>query len=150
MRLSRAATYAVGAVLQLLDAEPGEPVPCSRLARAGAMPERFLLQVLRNMVNQGLLKSTRGVEGGYSLLLPPEEITLLHIIEATDGPVIPVIPPLDSIPVQSREKIEKVLQDITADSCRSLGNIKITSLRPARSVEGSATPPSPQPHSLDP
>ena len=136
MRLSRASTYAVGAVLQLVDAPPGEPVPCSRLAKAGAMPERFLLQVLRQLVNHDLLKSTRGVDGGYSLAKPPEEITLLHIIEATDGPVVPILPPLDSIPEQSREKLQQVLHDITAEDCRSLGKIPISSFCTSRSDEG--------------
>ena len=64
MRMSRAAVYAIGAMLQLAEAPAGVPIPCSRLAKAGEMPERFLLQVLRNLVNHGLLKSTRGVDGG--------------------------------------------------------------------------------------
>ncbi|HCK41974.1 MAG TPA: Rrf2 family transcriptional regulator, partial [Planctomycetaceae bacterium] len=98
MRMSRTSTYAIGAVLQLAEAPPGIPVPCSRLAKVGEMPERFLLQVLRNLVNHGILKSTRGVEGGYSLHRPISEITLLHIIEATDGPLTPTTPPLDNFP----------------------------------------------------
>ena len=67
MRLSRASAYALGAVLQLAHAPAGMPVPCSQLAKHGQMPERFLLQVLRNLVNHGILVSTRGVDGGYAL-----------------------------------------------------------------------------------
>jgi Rrf2 family protein len=51
------------------------------------MPERFLLQILRVLVTHGILKSTRGVEGGYSLSRSPEAISLLEVIEAIDGPL---------------------------------------------------------------
>jgi Rrf2 family protein len=51
------------------------------------MPERFLLQILRNLVTHGVLRSTRGVKGGYTLLKVPEKISLLEIVEAVDGPV---------------------------------------------------------------
>ena len=49
------------------------------------MPERFLLQILRMLVTHGILRSTRGVDGGYSLVRPVDEISLLEIIEAIDG-----------------------------------------------------------------
>ncbi|MCH2115535.1 MAG: Rrf2 family transcriptional regulator [Pirellulales bacterium] len=128
MRMSRPAAYAIGAILQLHEAPAGVPVPCSRLAKTGEMPERFLLQVLRNLVNHGILKSTRGVDGGYALQRPFEEITLLHIFEATDGPLAPTTPPLDSLPQSSRARLQEVLHDITADVCQSLAKVKLTEL----------------------
>ena len=70
MKLSRTVTYAVQATLQLGRSEVGVPVPCSQLAAEGHMPERFLLQVLRHLVTHGILHSTRGVDGGYSLNRP--------------------------------------------------------------------------------
>ena len=80
MKLSRTVTYALQATLLLAQEERGEPIPCSRLAAEGAMPERFLLQILRSLVTHGILQSTRGVEGGYMLDRRPEEISLLEII----------------------------------------------------------------------
>ena len=67
MKLSRTVGYALQATLQLARARPSQPVPCSRLATEGEMPERFLLQILRNLVAHGILGSTRGVDGGYTL-----------------------------------------------------------------------------------
>jgi Rrf2 family protein len=96
------------------------------------MPERFLLQVLRNLVNHGVLQSTRGVEGGYSLSRPIEEITLLHILEATDGPLVPSIPPLDSLPYDSKQLLESLLSEVTADICRSLSEVSMADLLSAR------------------
>ena len=87
MKLSRTVSYAVRATLELARSDPLTPVPCSKLAAAGDMPERFLLQILRVLVTHGILRSTRGVEGGYSLLRSPDEISLLEVIEAIDGPM---------------------------------------------------------------
>ena len=135
MRMSRASAYAICAVLQLAETPPGVPIPCSQLAKTGEMPERFLLQVLRNLVNHGLLKSIRGVDGGYYLQRPPSEITLLHVIEATDGPLTPVVPPLDGISEASRARLHAMLQDINADACRRMAAVKLTDLRSAKPRE---------------
>ena len=86
MKLSRTVAYAVRATLQLAKSDSSTPVPCSQLAAEGKMPERFLLQILRNLVTHGILRSTRGVDGGYSLVRPPNEISLLEVIEAIEGP----------------------------------------------------------------
>lgn len=135
--MSRASAYALGAVLQLADAPTGVPIPCSRLAKTGAMPERFLLQVLRKLVNHGIVKSTRGVEGGYSLARPLSEISLLHIVEATDGPLTPTTPPLESIPESSRARLQQILRNITAGVCQNLAGVKLVDLL-ASSTKGSA------------
>lgn len=129
MRLSRASAYALGAVLQLAHAPAGMPIPCSQLAKNGHMPERFLLQVLRNLVNHGILVSTRGVDGGYSLARSLDDISMLQILEATEGPQIPVIPPLDALPEASRGKLEQILADITAVACQRMSDVKLSSLQ---------------------
>ncbi len=136
MRMSRSTAYAIGAVLQLADAPPGLPVPCSRLAKIGQMPERFLLQILRTLVNHGLLKSTRGVDGGYSLTRPISEITLLQIFEATEGPLTPSIPPLDSLPETSQQQLLKVLEGISAATCQRLASVRLSDLVPAKTGDG--------------
>lgn len=128
MRLSRASAYALGAVLQLAHAPAGMPVPCSQLAKHGQMPERFLLQVLRNLVNHGILVSTRGVDGGYALARSLDDISLLQILEATEGPQVPVIPPLDAIPESSRERLQEVLREVTAGACARMADVKLSSL----------------------
>lgn len=128
MRMSRSTAYAIRAVLQLGNAPVNQPIPCSFLAKTGEMPERFLLQILRNLVNHGLLKSTRGVEGGYSLTRPLSEITLLQIYEATDGPLSPSLPPLDSLPAESQQRLLNVLTEITGAACAKLGDVKMSEI----------------------
>jgi len=128
MRISRASAYSIGALLQLAEAPVGIPTPCSRLAKIGEMPERFLLQVLRSLVNHGLLKSTRGVDGGYSLARPASEISLLQILEATDGPLTTELPPLECIPRTAQIHLQETLRQVTVETCRRLSELKLVDL----------------------
>src|SRR5688572_31420844 len=114
MKLSRTVAYGVQATLQLARSNSSSPVPCSQLASEGHMPERFLLQILRNLVTHGILHSTRGVDGGYMLERPPDQISLLEVIEAIDGPITPSIPLGDALPGESHEKLQSALSQVTA------------------------------------
>jgi Rrf2 family protein len=131
LRISRASTYALLAAIQLSDSPTSPPVPCSQLAQLGDMPERFLLQVLRNLVNEGLLKSTRGVDGGYRLAKPLSQITMLDIVEAIDGPVQPELPQVNGLTAQSQKKLAEVLGDVAADAKKRLAAVTLAQLKPA-------------------
>jgi Rrf2 family protein len=80
MKISRTVAYAIKATLDLAKCEPDRPIPSSQLAEQGEMPERFLLHVLRELVLHGVLRSTRGIDGGYSLSREAETISLLDIL----------------------------------------------------------------------
>ncbi|WP_152100343.1 RrF2 family transcriptional regulator [Lacipirellula parvula] len=130
MRISRASTYALLATVQLSDSPASPPIPCSQLAQLGDMPERFLLQVLRNLVNEGLLKSTRGVDGGYRLAKPLSQITMLEIVEAIDGPVQPELPQIGGLQPQSQKKLAEVLGDVAGDAKKRLASVTLAQLKP--------------------
>jgi len=131
MKLSRTVAYALQATLQLAQSGNQDPVPCSRLAAEGKMPERFLLQILRNLVAHGILSSTRGVDGGYTLDRAPDEISLLEIIEAIDGPITPVIPVARGLLAGSKSKLEGALATITEAARKDLQAIKLAHLLPS-------------------
>ena len=79
--------YAVRALTELARAgEPG-PVPIGELARRRDVPVQFLEQLFAVLRRAGLLRSQRGVKGGYSFARPPQEITVLEVTELLDGPV---------------------------------------------------------------
>lgn len=137
MRISRASTYALLATVQLSDSSSSPPIPCSQLAQLGDMPERFLLQVLRNLVNEGLLKSTRGVDGGYRLAKPLTQITMLDIVEAIDGPVQAELPQIGGLTPQSQKKLAEVLSDVAADAKKRLAAVTLSQLKPAPSPAAS-------------
>jgi Rrf2 family protein len=131
MKLSRTSSYALQAILQLARSESsGAPIPCSRLAAEGKMPERFLLQILRSLVTHGILGSTRGVVGGYSLERSPEDISLLDVIEAVDGPVVPSLPMHEGLSEEANTKLKCVLASVTELARRELGAIKLAHLLP--------------------
>lgn len=134
MRISRAATYGILAAIQLSDSSASPPIPCSQLAQLGDMPERFLLQVLRSLVNEGILKSTRGVDGGYRLARPLSQITLLEIVEAIDGPVQPDLPQINGLAPQSQRRLADALAGIAEDAKRRLAEITLAQLKPAPSA----------------
>ena len=86
MRLSAKADYALRASVELASLGDGH-VKAEALARAQAIPLRFLEQILLDLKHAGLVASQRGAEGGYWLARPPAEIALADIIRAVEGPL---------------------------------------------------------------
>jgi len=128
VKVSRTIAYAIHATLQLGRGTPGVPIPCSQLAQDGRMPERFLLQILRSLVTHGLLHSTRGVEGGYCLARPPEQISLRDIVEAFDHPLQPSVPLLDGLPVSVRQRLLETLEQVSTVARQELQRLTVAEL----------------------
>ena len=55
------------------------------LAEKQNIPERFLLKIMRSLTAAHIMKSYRGVEGGFALQREPKDITLFDVIEAVEG-----------------------------------------------------------------
>ncbi len=129
MKLSRTVIYAVQATLQLAELQSAGPVPCSRLASEGHMPERFLLQILRGLVTHGILNSTRGVDGGYSLDRSPQDISLLEVIEAIEGPFGPKLPvPENASSAARQHQLREAMEGVAVNLRRQLHGIKLSDL----------------------
>ena len=131
MKLSRTTVYALQAILQLAQADVKGPVPCSRLAADGGMPERFLLQILRSLVTHGILSSTRGIEGGYTLQQGLADISLLDVMEAVGGPFNSAPPIHEGLPQQARSKLECAMREVAETAQCRLRAVKLTDLLPA-------------------
>src|SRR5215203_3258406 len=78
--------YAVRALAELARSGAG-PVPIGELAKRRDVPVQFLEQLFATLRRAGILKSQRGVKGGYSFAREPSEITVLEVVELLDGPV---------------------------------------------------------------
>ena len=135
MKLSRTVSYAVRATLHLAQLESKGPVPCSKLASDGKMPERFLLQILRNLVTHGILRSTRGVDGGYTLVRPADQISLLEVIEAIEGPYDAALEVGDGLPFDSQLKLKDALGEVTTTTRKQLEAIKLSQLLKPPAIE---------------
>jgi Rrf2 family protein len=125
---SRTITYAIRAMLKLASAEPGVPIPCSELASPGRMPERYLLQILRSLVNHGLLQSTRGVVGGFCLAQPPAEITLCDIHDALDYPLEPSPAAFKGFKSDARDRLMAAFDGASRASRRELQKVTVADL----------------------
>ncbi|MEO3746535.1 Rrf2 family transcriptional regulator [Plantactinospora sp. B5E13] len=69
----------------VLTAAPG-PVPAARLAALHDVSASYLAKQLQGLSRAGLIQSVQGQAGGYLLTRPPDEITVLDVVEAVDGP----------------------------------------------------------------
>jgi Rrf2 family protein len=127
-KLSRTVGYAVAATLQLARRGGDSPIPCNQLAAEGNMPERFLLQILRSLVTAGILKSTRGVVGGYALNKPAEEISLLEIMEAVEGPYQSQIVDQEEGILSGNASLRDALSDMAETSKKQLSAIRLSQI----------------------
>ena len=86
MKLTRASSYALHAVAYMAQQKNGDrPVASHKIAQERDIPERFLLKVLKPLVEAKVLVSVKGPNGGYRLARPASEISLLEIVEAVDN-----------------------------------------------------------------
>ncbi len=86
MEISRKADYALRAVQHIVQSKSPRPT-ISEIAEIERMPREFLAKVLLDLTEAGILKSFRGIDGGYQLARRPAQITMLEVIEAIGGPV---------------------------------------------------------------
>ena len=77
--------YALRALTELGRLGGSGPVPIAELARRRDIPVQFLEQLFAVLRRAGVLRSQRGVKGGYSFAREPNEITVLEIVELLDG-----------------------------------------------------------------
>jgi Rrf2 family protein len=86
MIYSRSAEYALHAFAHLGTLAPGDSALAKDIATEAGMPQPFLAHILQVLARSGLLVSTKGPGGGFRLRIPAQEITLMRIVEAIDGP----------------------------------------------------------------
>jgi len=79
--------YALQALAELGRCGGDGPVPIGELARRRDIPVQFLEQLFATLRRAGVLKSQRGVKGGYTFARAPSEITVLEIVELLEGPL---------------------------------------------------------------
>ena len=89
MRLTQKSKYATRALMELALDECGSPLGVAEVARRQRIPERFLEQIFGELRRAGVLESQRGAHGGYRFAMPPEEISVLDVVEILDGEVRP-------------------------------------------------------------
>src|SRR6187397_576035 len=87
VRESTRGDYAARALLSLALHGSDQPTSVKDIAERTGLPQPYLEQILLAVKGAGLVRSKRGVGGGYVLSRPPSEIDLAEIVSAVDGPI---------------------------------------------------------------
>ena len=87
MRVSAKADYALRAMIELAVLGSDRPVKGERIAQAQEIPLKFLENILGDLRHAGLVRSQRGVDGGYWLARGADEITVAEVIRGVEGPI---------------------------------------------------------------
>ncbi|MDH4185466.1 MAG: Rrf2 family transcriptional regulator [Nitrospira sp.] len=119
MRVSQKATYGIMAAVDLAMHRGTAPVQAKSIARRQAIPARFLEQVLHGMKKAGLVSSQRGAQGGYVLSKKPSEVSVVEILEALDGPLLPPNSAAGRTPVRRLSKPDMLLGKMWEQVCQA-------------------------------
>ena len=87
MRLTRAGEYAVRCILCLAKKGRGGLVSRQDVAACGDIPSHFLAKIAQQLSRAGIIEIQQGAKGGYRLLMSPEKLTLLDVIETIIGEI---------------------------------------------------------------
>ncbi len=87
MQITRQADYALRAMLYLAQLEDGKKAATSKIAEDKDIPPSFLAKIISQLSIAGLIRTSRGAHGGVELAGKPEDISLLDVVEAIDGPI---------------------------------------------------------------
>ncbi|MFT8350498.1 RrF2 family transcriptional regulator [Clostridium saccharoperbutylacetonicum] len=133
MKITQEADYGMRVILYLSKLEYGAKVDAGTMAKHEELPLRFLLKLLRKLIAPGIIKSFRGINGGYSLNKLPEEITLLDVIEAIDGPIYVnrciADPSFCNAKKGNRCEIHRALSGVQKSIVLQLSNINFSDLK---------------------
>jgi len=133
-KLSRRLDYAILAVSHLASRAPTTTVSARALADTSHIPPAILANILKELTRHGIVRSARGVHGGYELAVAPEDLSIGQLIRALEGEVrlVECVPLAStgtgsascqiesSCPVKAplrrvHQRIQEVLDDITFD-----------------------------------
>jgi Rrf2 family cysteine metabolism transcriptional repressor len=90
MLFSTKAEYGVRLMVALGRQEGERPAALASLATAETLPLSYLEHLVAKLRDAGLVSSQRGAHGGYRLAMPADEIKMLEVVEALEGPITPM------------------------------------------------------------
>ncbi len=85
--LSRKADYGVRAMVDIARQPPAARIVVADIAKRQSIPAFYLAKIVPHLARAGLVRTTLGAAGGITLNIPPDQISLLQVIEAIDGPI---------------------------------------------------------------
>jgi Rrf2 family protein len=139
IRLSRETDYSLLAMTYIAAQPEGRLAFRREIAAHYDIPSEFLAKVLQKLSRRGLLRSSKGMNGGYALGRRPDRITLAEVIEAIDGPIALVDCQCGDRPCEQESvcPVRSTLEGVRREILRVLGGISLDDMgrRPARGNE---------------
>lgn len=131
MKLTRSVAYAIGVLLRVNGTAGVGPVTAARIADGCKLPPRFLYRILRKLVDQGLLRATSGPKGGYRLARNAEEINVLQIVQAIEGPLKPTkLVPIHHQLRAATAQVNVICEQNAKDFAAALKEVSLASMQP--------------------
>jgi Rrf2 family protein len=129
MRISSKGDYGLRALFDLAQRYGEGPVQSEEIATRQGIPVNYLNQLLITMRRAGLIDSLRGPQGGHMLARSPDAISLLDVLTALEGPLLPTEPAREHLPpaqpddhalvdevwASMRSRIEQIFAELTLD-----------------------------------
>jgi Rrf2 family protein len=86
MQFTKAEEYGVHGVIYLAEKDRNVVTPLSEISEAQGIPEKFLAKIFQSLSKAGIVRSHRGVRGGFTLAREPKDITVKEVLETIQGP----------------------------------------------------------------
>lgn len=86
MQFTKAEEYGIFGILYLAQQPPEKITPLSEISQSQDVPEKFLAKIFQSLSRSGIIRSHRGVKGGFSMAKPAKEISVMEIVESIQGP----------------------------------------------------------------
>ena len=84
MKITRSAAYALHALMYMVRHNTQLPATAATIAKAEGIPAHYLAKIFRKLVKQGFVKAVKGKKKGYVFAIPPEQITVLGLLESIE------------------------------------------------------------------
>ncbi len=85
LKFSTKTSYALRACVEMGRAHGEGPVSVTTIATSADIPKRYLEQILQRLRKAKIIESTRGINGGYSLMVEPQELSVSRVVQAIEG-----------------------------------------------------------------
>lgn len=86
MQFTKAEEYGILGVLHLASKDNGAVTPLSEVSQARDIPEKFLAKIFQSLSRSGIVRSHRGVRGGFTLARDPGQVSIREVLESIQGP----------------------------------------------------------------
>lgn len=131
IRLNRETDYSFRVIVALSEEKNGSRLSTSRIQSEMHIPPSFLHRIIALLARNNLIRTFPGREGGVELARPPQEISLLDVYEAVEGPIqlSPCFSGETDCPMDTPCPVQKCLRRIQQSFMRELDSVNFEQIK---------------------